>query len=928
MASPSKRRKKNDGSGAPAAGARERNLDFFFGRKGVAAVAGGMAEEKQKSEGREVDEGTETVQETEQRQETDEELARRLHEEWNGAASASGSAHMRGNRSGSGCGSRGNSVIAAVKEEVVVIREQEAASTGKGSSSLPPQQEALLSKPVVATNVPPTTLAPSLDAEAAHATIPLDQDPLKFSPELYTPLIHSFPNSRATYALLTHCFVLITSTRSRIKIVDTLTNLLRMLIISDPTSLLPAVWLATNSIGPSYENNELGLGGSILSKAILKVSGISKPALKALWNKYGDPGDVAFDAKARQRTLGMKKIVPLTIRNVYDTLQKIATAKGQGSQEIKQRYVERLLVDAKGEEVRYLTRTLIQHLRIGAVKTTMLIALSRAFLLACPPTATFHIYTGAELSSLPKDSRVEIYSRAEETLKECYARRPNYNDIVPALLSGGLCALKDQVPLELHIPLKPMLGSITRDLGEMLAKLGGREFACEYKYDGQRAQIHCDEKGQVSIFSRHLEDMTEKYPDLVALVPRIRGGGVQSFILEGEVVAVDAITGKLKTFQTLAGRARKDVGIGEVQVVVCVFAFDLMYLNGEQLLERPFRERRGLLRSMFLEVPRRFTWVKSIDATSQDHEAVLEFFKSALDIKCEGIMVKVLDNHLKPQNTTSADTTDILEDLADDESGGKNDTKIPKDAEKGKSKPSSSRRKPLLSTYTPDKRLDSWLKVKKDYNSSTCDTLDLVPIGAWHGSGRKSKWWSPILLAVHNPSTGMFEPVCKCISGFTDAFYTSLREKYDKESGYNTRATRPSFYEPVEGALGEPDVWFEAMEVWEVAFGDVTLSPVYPAARGLVSEERGLSLRFPRFVRVREDKSVEEASKVAFLAELWEKQMAVGERERRQEEEDEGTEEVIGDGVVEQDLKEMIEEEEEEEEEERGLARVELDLED
>ena len=99
--------------------------------------------------------------------------------------------------------------------------------------------------------------------------------------------------------------------------------------------------------------------------------------------------------------------------------------------------------------------------------------------------------------------------------------------------------------------------------------------------DGQRAQIHCDERGRVSIFSRHLEDMTEKYPDLVALVPRIRGEGVESFILEGEVVAVDAVTGKLKTFQTLAGRARKDVGIEEVQVVVCVFAFDLMYLNGE-----------------------------------------------------------------------------------------------------------------------------------------------------------------------------------------------------------------------------------------------------------------------------------------------------------------------------------------------------------
>jgi DNA ligase-1 len=67
-------------------------------------------------------------------------------------------------------------------------------------------------------------------------------------------------------------------------------------------------------------------------------------------------------------------------------------------------------------------------------------------------------------------------------------------------------------------------------------------------------------------------------------------------------------------------------------------------------------------------------------------------------------------------------------------------------------------------------------------------------------------------------------------------------------------------------------VWFEPQEVWEMAFADVTLSPTYTAAIGLVSEERGLSLRFPRFLRAREDKSLEEASSRHFLAGLWRKQ--------------------------------------------------------
>ena len=189
-----------------------------------------------------------------------------------------------------------------------------------------------------------------------------------------------------------------------------------------------------------------------------------------------------------------------------------------------------------------------------------------------------------------------------------------------------------------------MLGSITRDLGEMLTKLEGRDFSCEFKYDGQRAQVHCDEKGKVTIFSRHLELMTDKYPDLVMLVPKIRGEGVSSFILEGEVVAIDRDSGHLQPFQTLANRARKYVVIGDVKIDVCLFAFDLMYLNGEELLGRTFRERRSLLRSLFVEIPHHFTWVKSLDATSGEVETIQAFFKSATEIKCEGIMVKVLDN--------------------------------------------------------------------------------------------------------------------------------------------------------------------------------------------------------------------------------------------------------------------------------------------
>lgn len=503
----------------------------------------------------------------------------------------------------------------------------------------------------------------------------------------------------------------------------------------------------------------------------------------------------------------------------------------------------------------------------------MLIALSRAFLLSRPAGSDFPLRSRADLAKLKKDELAEVWAKAEEIVKACFARRPNYNDLVPVLLEVGVCEeLLIRCGLTLHIPLRPMLGSITRDLAEMLTKLQGRDFACEFKYDGQRAQIHCDEKGTVSIFSRHLELMTDKYPDLVALMPKIRGEGVGSFIMEGEVVAIDTQTGELKNFQTLTNRARKDVAIGSIQIDVCLFAFDLMFLNGQPLLDRPFRERRELLRSMFIEVPHKFTWVKSLDATSQDSDTVLDFFKQATDTKCEGIMVKILDN-LTDVPYQGDDTSEPVGSTEEVEEGKAKGTKAKQDA--GGNTKKKSRRKPLLATYEPDKRLDSWLKVKKDYHSSF-DTLDMVPVAGWHGQGRKAKWWSPILLAVRNEDSGALEVVCKCMSGFTDAFYKANKEFYDDGSSgsgeaKNTHLSKPAF---IEYSGPEPDVWFEPQEVWEVAFADITLSPTYTAAIGLVSEDRGLSLRFPRFLKKREDKGIDEASTSEFLAGLWRKQEA------------------------------------------------------
>ncbi|KAJ3552205.1 hypothetical protein NM688_g4271 [Phlebia brevispora] len=631
----------------------------------------------------------------------------------------------------------------------------------------------------------------------------------------------------APYSFLAHTLSTLSGTKSRIAILNTLTNALRTIIQYHAASLCPSLYLLSNALTPPYSPLELGLGPSLISKAIQDVSGLTPAALKRLYNATGDPGDVAFEAKSNVRTLFPHP--PLLITGVYDALLKIANAKGSGAGKQKQSIVEKLLVSAKGEEVRYLVRTLGQNLRVGAVRTSILTALARAVVLTPPANSEVpqdpSFYASPELlarikplSSKTKQKAVDsardelqaLFSQAEGIIKKVYVQHPNYDHIAAALLEGGLKGLANRLPLTVGIPLLPTLGSPMRSLDEIYERLGELSFSAEFKYDGQRAQIH-----------------------------GAREQGSKPFDV-----------------QELSNRARRDVKLDDVTVSVCVFAFDLMYLNGEILLERPFRHRRSLLRTRFpphipgVKGAARFDHVQSCESEA-GREAVEEFWQTAVNSRSEGLMVKLLD---------SGEITESTEKTA------------------------KTRRKPLPATYEPGKSLSSncrrtsaWLKLKKDYVHGLGDSLDLVPIGAWHGNGRKAQWWSPILLAVWDPDIGKLVAVCKCMSGFSDAFYKARCPYHSVNHPLSTCSRKPTWDPECETGGLRPEVYFKPQEVWEIRGADVTISPVSVAAIGRVSDEKGLSLRFPRFMRVREDKTIGTASTPEFLANMYRSQQQRGE---------------------------------------------------
>jgi len=99
--------------------------------------------------------------------------------------------------------------------------------------------------------------------------------------------------------------------------------------------------------------------------------------------------------------------------------------------------------------------------------------------LTAPPDATWSV--DPTIPTLPKDERVAIFKRAEEIVKQAFARQPSYDDLVPALLKLGVDKLATECTMRVGVPIKPMLGNITKDLNDMAKILEGRPFTCEYK---------------------------------------------------------------------------------------------------------------------------------------------------------------------------------------------------------------------------------------------------------------------------------------------------------------------------------------------------------------------------------------------------------------------------------------------------------------
>jgi DNA ligase-1 len=173
------------------------------------------------------------------------------------------------------------------------------------------------------------------------------------------------------------------------------------------------------------------------------------------------------------------------------------------------------------------------------------------------------------------------------------------------------------------------------------------------------------------------------------------------------------------------------------------------------------------------------------------------------------------------------------------------------------------------STYHPSKRSFNWLKLKKDYlDTSLGDSLDLVVIGADYGKGKRTGMYGSFLFACYDEDTEVFQTVVKAGTGFSDE---DLKVMYEKlhELEVDNADSRIRYKEK------NVDTWFTPKVVFEIKAADLTISPVYMAAIGQAESGRGISLRFPRFIRLRDDKQPEDSSTSEQIYGMYKNQQSV-----------------------------------------------------
>ncbi len=488
------------------------------------------------------------------------------------------------------------------------------------------------------------------------------------------------------YSELVAVYEQLGSTSRRLEKTEHLAEFLRTVSADDTEAV---VLLLQGRVFPQWDEREIGVAGQLVVKAISLASGADAKAVESEWKKTGDLGNVAENLikRKRQHTLTSSE---LTVKKVFSNLMKLSDETGHGSVDRKLQLIAELLTSAKGVEARYITRTILGELRVGLGEGTLRDAITWAYFMKVT-------------DGMNAEER-EKYNSYVDAVQQAYDLTTDFSVVAKAAKEKGLKGL-ESVKIVLGKPIKVMLALKTDDVKEAFETVG-KPAQVEFKYDGFRMEIEKDASGKISIFTRRLENVTSRFPDVVENVKK--HVHAKTFILDAEAVGYDRKTSKYLPFQRISQRIKRKYDIERMaeEFPVEVNVFDILAFNGENMIKEPFRKRRELVEKIVGNATRKIRPTEAI--VSDKEEEIEKFFTKSREAGNEGLMIKSLD-----------------------------------------------------APYKPGARVGHMLKYKK-----VTENLDLAIIGAEWGEGKRSKWLSSYDLACS--SDGKLVEVGKVATGLKE----------------------------------------------------------------------------------------------------------------------------------------------------------------
>jgi DNA ligase-1 len=547
---------------------------------------------------------------------------------------------------------------------------------------------------------------------------------------------------------------------SRLEITALLAELLSKL---EADEVQQACYLLQGQLLPPYENIEFQIAVKTVIKALARLlptevlnetSLFSEPDFSAaeaevttLYHQLGDLGKVAesivIKNEAIQKNAQLQKD---TITQVYAHLAKIANDNGAQSQQRKLEALTALLQQLDARSAKFVVRIILGRLRLGFSDMTIIDALS-------------WVMTGNksehEILELAYQKKTDIGKLAALYLQEKDPKK-RYTDL-------------ENYTVEVGVPVMPALCQRLNSAAEMIEKMG--EVIAEPKYDGLRVQIHYkknNDKDFIRTFTRNLEETSEMFPELQQAVKTLN---CESCILDAEAIGYDLESGELLPFQQTTQRRRKhNVAEKAKSIPIRFYIFDILALNGEDLLHLPLSERKQKLAKLFTD---NAILYHSPELHTSDAQVLHDFHEQNLAAGLEGVVVKQKN-----------------------------------------------------APYQSGRKGWSWVKMKEAEGTSgkLADTLDVIVMGYYFGRGKRTAFGiGAILVGVYNQSTNAIVTIAKIGTGLSDEQLRQTKEKCDKLK--TTKA--PAQYQLSKFLY--PDVWCLPGFVVEVAADELTRSPVHSA---------------------------------------------------------------------------------------------------